>query len=84
MRDLRDVQAGASVLAPDARLLERLPRSVVRDGGVIPVREEIAALVGRGGGGDAAAHRGGGASGGEAPDAEALAALREARLRRFS
>ena len=68
--DLQGLRAGGGLLAPEGRLLERLPRSVLRNGAVVPVRDEIAALVG-----------GRGAEpGAQAADAEAV---RAAQLRRF-
>ena len=64
-----DVKRGATMLAPQPpqRLLERLPAAVVRDGRVVPVRAEVAELLGR-------------ATDGPAVDADAV---RAARLRRF-
>ena len=66
---LDDVKHGATMLAPQPpqRLLERLPAAVVRDGRVVPVRAEVAELLGR-------------ATDGPAVDADAV---RAARLRRF-
>ena len=52
---------------PPQRLLERLPANVVRDGRLVPVRAEVAELLGR-------------ATDGPAVDADAV---RAARLRRF-
>ena len=69
--DLQALHAGSDLLVPQGRLLERLPKSVMRNGTVVPVRDEIAALVG-GRGAEAGA---------PAPDAEAV---RAARLRRFA
>ena len=81
VRDLSDVHAGAGVLAPEARLLDKLPKSVLRNGAVVPIRDEVAALVGRGGG----VGGGGLGGGGDAvPDPRALEDLRAASLRRFS
>ena len=66
---LDDVKRGATMLAPQPpqRLLERLPEAVVRDGRLVPVRAEVAELLGR-------------ATDGPAVDADAV---RAARLRRF-
>ena len=69
--DLQALHAGGDLLVPQGRLLERLPKSVLRNGAVVPVRDEIAALIG-GRGAEAGA---------PAPDAEAV---RAARLRRFA
>lgn len=89
VRDLNDLHAGAAVLAPEARLLDKLPKSVLRNGAVVPVRDEVAAMVGRrgggGGGGTGGGGTGGSGGGGDAaPDPKALEALRAARLRRFA
>jgi len=69
--DLQALHAGGDLLVPQGQLLERLPKSVLRNGAVVPVRDEIAALIG-GRGAEAGA---------PAPDAEAV---RAARLRRFA
>ena len=65
-----DVKRGATMLAPPPpqRLLERLPEAVVRDGRLVPVRAEVAELLGRS------------TDDGPAVDADAV---RAARLRRF-
>ena len=85
---LADLDAVYALLAPQSaeQLVRQLPESVVRDGTVLPIRSEVAALLG-------AAHLGaptakgkavvpgrGGSQQGAAHDAEAV---REARLRRF-
>jgi len=69
--DLQALHAGSDLLVPQGRLLERLPKSVLRNGAVVPVRDEIAALVG-GRGAEAGA---------PAADGEAV---RAARVRRFA
>ena len=76
---LGDLEGGHGMLAPqDAqRLLGRLPQSVLRDGALVPVRAEVAALIGApvpGAPGSAAA---------PARSASEQEALRNARLRRF-
>jgi X-X-X-Leu-X-X-Gly heptad repeat protein len=89
---LADLDAVYALLAPQSaeQLVRKLPESVVRDGTVVPVRSEVAALLG-------AAHLGapaakgkavvlgrGGSQQGAAHDAQHDAeAVREARLRRF-
>jgi len=89
---LADLDAVYALLAPQSaeQLVRKLPESVVRDGSVVPVRSEVAALLG-------AAHLGapaakgkavvlgrGGSQQGAAHDAQHDAeAVREARLRRF-
>ncbi len=77
--DLGALHAGAALLAPEARLLERLPKAVVRNGALVPVRDEIAALVGaRPAPAPAPAAEAG------APAAHDAEAMRAARLRRFA
>lgn len=87
---LADVAEGANaLLAPQGaeQLLRRLPASVVRSGGsVVPVRDELAALLGKGGVG----HRGHGPHQAPPPSEAGLTAMphdpqhvRAARLRRF-
>ena len=85
---LDDVMDGAAaLLAPQSadQLLGRLPQSVVRDGNLVPVRAELAEMLGRQAPTAAvpsrraeaqAAHAG-------AADGADLRALRAARLRRF-
>ena len=89
---LADLDAVYALLAPQSaeQLVRKLPESVVRDGTVVPVRSEVAALLG-------AAHLGapaakgksvvpgrGGSEQNAAHDAQHDAeAVREARLRRF-
>ena len=77
---LADLADGAdALLAPRSadQLLQRLPASVLRDGNVMPVRNEVAELLG------VAARRPPAAAREEKPSQDELHAVRAARLRRF-
>ena len=79
---LTDVQGAASLLAPQRpeQLLRLLPETIVRSGGdMVPVRSEIAAMLGT----RPVKPGGRGASETDRQDGTDVHAMREARLRRF-